>query len=50
MLQNLPVSRGTLFAWRKSGKIPHIRLKGRVLYHLPSVREALLRLQKGGGQ
>jgi excisionase family DNA binding protein len=49
MLQRLPISRRTLFSWRKSGKIPYVRLGGRrVLFHWPSVEAALLRMQKGG--
>jgi predicted site-specific integrase-resolvase len=49
LLERLPVSRRTLFSWRTSGKIPHVRLGGRrILFHWPSVEAALLRHQRGG--
>jgi predicted site-specific integrase-resolvase len=49
LLERLPVSRRTLFSWRKSGKIPHVRLGGRrILFHWPSVEATLLRHQRGG--
>mgnify|MGYP000633943358 CR=1 FL=1 len=50
LLARLPVSRRTLWQWREDGKIPCVRVPGgrRVIYHLPSVEAALLRLQKGG--
>jgi predicted site-specific integrase-resolvase len=50
LLERLPISRRTLFAWRESGNIPCVRLPGgrRVIYHWPSVEAALLRKQKGG--
>jgi hypothetical protein len=52
MLRRLPVSRRTLFCWRESKKIPSVRLPGsrRVLFHWPSVEQALLRMQRGGGE
>jgi hypothetical protein len=47
LLALLPVSRGTLMNWRRLGKIPFILTPGRrILFHLPSVREALLRAQR----
>jgi hypothetical protein len=48
ILQEIPVCRRTLKSWRDSGKLPHIKIGKRVLYHLPTVRQALLRLQRGG--
>ena len=49
LLERIPISRRTLFHWRKSGKIPFIRLSGRrVLFHWESVQAALLRSQRGG--
>jgi predicted DNA-binding transcriptional regulator AlpA len=49
LLARLPVSRRTLFNWRKTGKIPCVRLGGRrILFHWPSVEAALLRHQRGG--
>ncbi|HEY5345889.1 MAG TPA: helix-turn-helix domain-containing protein [Verrucomicrobiae bacterium] len=49
LLERLPVSRRTLFSWRKSGKIPSVRLGGRrILFHWPSVEATLLRHQRGG--
>ena len=53
MLRRVPVSGGTLSNWRKSGKIPFVRMTGRrVLFHWPSVEAAILRMQSqsGGGQ
>ena len=46
----VPVSHGTLWAWRKSGKIPAVVIGRRVLFHWPSVEADLLRLQRGGLQ
>ncbi len=46
LLRQIPASRRTLQNWRANGKIPFIWIGRRVLYHVPSVREALLRLQK----
>ena len=49
LLARLPVSRRTLFNWRRTGKIPCVRLGGRrILFHWPSVEAALLRYQRGG--
>jgi predicted site-specific integrase-resolvase len=48
LLARLPISRRTLFNWRFSGKIPYVNVGGRrVLYHWPSVEQALLRNQHG---
>jgi predicted site-specific integrase-resolvase len=48
MLLRLPISRRTLFNWRFAGKIPFVNLGGRrVLFHWPSVEQALLRHQRG---
>jgi hypothetical protein len=48
LLEKIPTSRRTLFDWRATGKIPFIRLGGqKVIYHWESVRQALLRAQKG---
>jgi hypothetical protein len=46
MLREIPVSRRTMKGWRDSGKIPYLKIGKRVLYHRPSVREALLRAQR----
>jgi len=49
LLARLLISRRTLFNWRKTGKIPCVRLgKCRILFHWPSVEAALLRHQRGG--
>jgi predicted site-specific integrase-resolvase len=48
--ERVPVSSGTLFNWRKSGKIPYVALGRRVLFHWESVQSALLRAQRGGVQ
>lgn len=47
LLQRVPISRRTLINWRKRGKLPFVSMPGRrVLFHWPSVCEALLRTQK----
>jgi len=48
--RRVPVSSRTLFALRKAGKIPYVKLARRVVYHWGSVQQALLRLQRGGNQ
>jgi len=47
LLARLPVSRRTLFSWRASGKIPHVKIGRRILSHWPSCEAALLRRQRG---
>jgi predicted DNA-binding transcriptional regulator AlpA len=46
--KRLPISRRTIYNLRVAGKIPSIKLGHRTLYDWQSVRNALLRLQKGG--
>jgi hypothetical protein len=46
LLQRLPVSRRTAYAMRDSGRLPFVRLERKILYHWPSVRDALLRRQQ----
>jgi len=48
LLARLPVSRRTIFSWRASGKIPHVKIGRRILFHWPSCEAALLRHQHGG--
>ncbi|HEY3862042.1 MAG TPA: hypothetical protein VGO59_09155 [Verrucomicrobiae bacterium] len=49
LLQRLPISRRTLATWRTSGKIPYVNVTGRrVLFHWPTVEQALLKMQRGG--
>jgi hypothetical protein len=49
LLRRLPVCRKTLNNWRQANKLPYIQAGGRrVLYHWPSVQNALLRQQRGG--
>ena len=48
ILGRLPICRRTLKAWRDAGKIPFAKIGKRVLYHWPSVEQALLRMQRGG--
>lgn len=48
VLRRLPISRRTLFNWRTRGKIPYVAIGRRILFHWPSVSEALLRVQRGG--
>jgi hypothetical protein len=47
LLARVPISRRTLHARIKDGKIPAIKLGKRLLFHPPSVEAALLRLQRG---
>jgi hypothetical protein len=47
-LRRVPISRGTLFNWRKAQKIPAIVIGRRVLFDWSSVQAALLRMQTGG--
>lgn len=47
ILDRIPISRRTLSNWKKDGKIPYVKIVKRVLYHWPSVSEALLRQSKG---
>ena len=49
LLEKLQISRRTLFSWRRTGKIPYVRLGGRrILFHWPNIEAALLRHQRGG--
>ena len=49
MLKRIPVCLATLQNWRRAGNIPFITGPGRrVLYHWPTVEQALLRMQRGG--
>ena len=49
LLRRIPVSRRTLFAWRRAGKLSSIQVSGRrLLFHWPTVRSALIRQQRGG--
>jgi hypothetical protein len=49
LLARIPISRRTLFDWRRAGKIPYVAVAGRrILFHWPSVEQALLRRQTGG--
>ena len=44
----LPLSRRSIFEWRKKGIIPSIQIGSKVLYHKDSVIAVLLRRQNGG--
>ena len=44
----IPLSRRSIFEWRKKGIIPSIQIGSKILYHGPSVEAALLRRQNGG--
>ena len=44
----VPVCRRTIKAWRDEGYIPFVAIGRRILYDPHSVREALLRRQRGG--
>jgi len=50
-LRWVPVSRRTWFDWREKKKLPFIRVgKKRIIYNWNSVREWLLRQERGGQQ
>ena len=42
LLTRLPVSRRTLYALRRAGRVPYIKLSRRVLYDWETVRGALI--------
>jgi hypothetical protein len=44
---SLPLSRRAIFDWRQKKIIPYVQVGSKVLFHLPSVEAALVRLQKG---
>ncbi len=48
ILQLVPVCRRTLENWKKKGILPYIKIGRRTLYHLESVKSALMRMQRGG--
>jgi len=49
LIRFVPMGRGALRARMKDGTIPFIRLGERIYhFHLPSVRESLIRRQQGG--
>jgi hypothetical protein len=50
MLRRLPISRRTLHNWRRTRKIPSIKIGRRVLYCWENVADALRRLERGGEQ
>ena len=44
----LPLSRRSIFEWRRKGILPAIQVGSKILYHRESVIAALLRRQNGG--
>ena len=49
LLRRLPVSRGTIQNWCRSGKLPFIKTPGRrVLFCWENVANALRRMERGG--
>jgi hypothetical protein len=48
ILARIPVSRRTLGSWKAKGILPFIKINRRCLYSWDSVREALLRKERGG--
>jgi len=49
--KKIPVSRRTIFAWRKAGWLPSVQAGGtKILFHWKSVEDALLRQQRGGAK
>jgi hypothetical protein len=49
-LQMVPICRRTAANLRKAGKLPHIKLGKRILYHAATIEQWLLRQQRGGEQ
>lgn len=47
-LRRVPVSRRTWFEWREKKGLPYIRVGKRIVYDWDSVRQWLLRRQRGG--
>jgi len=45
----IPLSRRSIFEWRRKGILPSIQIGSKILYHRESVIAALLRRQNGGG-
>lgn len=45
----LHVTPPTLLKWGRDGKLPFIQLERKCLWHRPSVKQALLRLQRNNG-
>ncbi len=50
LLALLPISIRTLRLWRKQEVIPFRKIGRRVIFHYPSVRASLLKMQTGGAQ
>jgi hypothetical protein len=48
--KKIPVSRRTIFAWRKQGWLPSVQAGAKILFHWKSVEAALLRMQRGADQ
>ena len=44
----LPLSRRSIFEWRRKGILPSIQIGSKIIYHRESVIAALLRRQDGG--
>jgi hypothetical protein len=44
----IPLSRRSIFEWRRKGILPSIQIGSKILYHRESVIAALLRRQNGG--
>jgi len=44
--KKIPVSRRTIFAWRKAGWLPSVQAGTKILFHWKSVEDALLRQQR----
>jgi hypothetical protein len=44
--KKIPVSRRTIFAWRKAGWLPSVQAGTKILFHWASVEAALLRQQR----
>lgn len=50
LLVRVPISRRTAFLWRKKGKLPAVQIGQKILFHWPTVRNALLRQQQGSAE
>ena len=46
LLERIPISRRTAFKWRKQGILPAVQIDDKIIFHWPTVCEALLRRQR----
>ena len=49
LARRLGIGVGTLRQWTKVGKLPFIQLRRKIVWHWPTVQQALLRAQRNNG-